>query len=124
MQGATRLLDMSDLQRFRDLPIVVAFNSEVKGKMQTVSHVMELEQLDEDNEEATWRLANMKGNFGARTAQHKELTQSLPICNCTMYSVHADISKCPSGQRQEPAAPQRAQRVRLCHVIALSFEQN
>ena len=83
MQGATRLLDMSDLQRFRELPIVVAFNAEVKGKMQTVSHVMELEQLDEDNEEATWRLANMKGNFGARTAQHKELAQTLPICKCT-----------------------------------------
>jgi hypothetical protein len=64
LQGAERPLDWQDLQRFKDLPLVVTFQEVQDGKSAPRSGNFAVEHLDEAAETVVLRLADVKGNIG------------------------------------------------------------
>lgn len=62
MQGAERLLQWDEISRFRELPIVISFTAQTDGKTETMTRVLEVEELDKEGDAAVWRLADVKGN--------------------------------------------------------------
>jgi hypothetical protein len=77
MQGAERLLQWDEIARFRELPIVVTFIDQTNDKTETVTRVLEVDELDKEGDGVVWRLASVKGNSTGLELLHTGLLQNV-----------------------------------------------
>ena len=104
-QGAARLLDWSDLDRFRELPLLVKFKDRQEDQVKEAEKILYVDSLDDVGRIVVWRLADITANYGAlwnnslvvlSLVNHAKCTYiymryRLRLCNCALTAVQGGL---------------------------------